>query len=104
MVVGWSPMDWWQNNCVSSNSQFKDISGRRSDEMAPNTAGPGRSCDAGGRDETCPERHIAAADGSWFAISGLMVLETSTFYPLIETVLLLNRVSSILYFNPLAMG
>ena len=40
----------------------------------------------------------------WFAISGLMVLETSSFYPLIKTVLLLNRVSSILYFNPLAMG
>ena len=40
----------------------------------------------------------------WFAISGLMVLETSPFYPLIKTVLLLNRVSSILYFNPLAMG
>ena len=37
-----------------------------------------------------------------FAIIGLMVLETSTFYPLIKTILLLNRVSSILYFNLLA--
>ena len=63
MVVGWSPMDWWQNNwsapMVSLGYFWTSIWRDGTD-----TAGPGRSCDAGGRDETCPERHAAAAVGS----------------------------------------
>ena len=62
-VVGWSPMDWWQNNwsapIVSLGYFWTSIWRDGTD-----AAGPGRSCDAGGRDETCPERHAAAAVGS----------------------------------------
>ena len=101
MVVGWSPMDWWQNKLISSNGQFRvflDVDLTRWHRYGRPWSFLWR------RGSRWDLPGTPCSSSCWFAISGLMVLEASPFYPLIKTVLLLNRVSSILYFNPLAMG
>ena len=63
MVVGWSPMDWWQKQLCSSNGQFRvflDVGLTRWHRSGR----PWSFLWRRGRDVTCPERHIAAADGS----------------------------------------